>query len=375
MKTPNVLKVFTSLVLMALVSLTLFSLVGLPFLYSFGGLFVLGFIKGLLPAIPFQAGMIYDGFVITDQTYAGEAASQFIVKAITGADTIAGGHVYIKDGIKKKFTIPRWDANYEDFIQDRAAMPVTKGTMTIDGQVIDPEDYMIFNVFNPRDFESQWMATQLSPEIIDRKLPYSVESVVVQEVLKRHAKYLNKALWNNSKSSPMKPIYKYWDGFIQNALQSTGTILVPSPTTITAANIQAVLLSCYEELPEELRYNESMKFFCSYNTFDLYDQSQVAQQYKGIDITQSGKDTFKGRKVVKIADFPDNTILATIGTSTPESNMWVGMNSVDDEGLTLGKYRPEGELWFIKMNMKVDVNFGWPSEVVLYGTGSGVPEE
>ena len=42
-----------------------------------------------------------DGFVISDTTYAGEAAQQFILKAITGADTINGGHVYVKDGIKK----------------------------------------------------------------------------------------------------------------------------------------------------------------------------------------------------------------------------------------------------------------------------------
>jgi hypothetical protein len=315
-----------------------------------------------------------DGFVINDTTYAGEAASQFIVKAITGADTVAGGHVYIKDGIKKKFTIPRFDADYEDFIQDRQAMPDSKGTMTIDGQVLDPEDYMIFTKFNPRDFEDQWFATQLNPTLIDRSLPYSVESVVVQEVLKRHAKYFNKALWNNSKSAPMKPIYKYWDGFIQNAVNSADTILAPSPTTLTAANIQGEMLKCYQALPEELRYDPNMKYFVSYATFDLYDQSQINQTYKGIDITEMGKDTFKGKKVVKIADFPDNTMVVAKGMSTPESNLWVGLNSVADEGLQLGKYRPEGELWYIKMNMKADVQYGWNSEVVLYGTG-GTTEE
>lgn len=73
-----------------------------------------------------------DGFVINDTTYAGEAASQFIIKSITGAVTVNGGHVYVKDGIKKKFTIPRWDADYEDFIQDRAATPTSKGSFTVD---------------------------------------------------------------------------------------------------------------------------------------------------------------------------------------------------------------------------------------------------
>jgi len=315
-----------------------------------------------------------DGFVINDKTYAGEAASQFIVKAITGADTVAGGHVYIKDGIKKKFTIPRFSANYEDFIQDRAAMPQTQGSMTIDGQVLNPEDYMIFTTFNPRDFEDQWYATQLNPTLIDRALPYSAESVVVQEVLKRHVKYFNKALWNNSKSNPMKPIYKYWDGFIQNAVNSPDTIAVSTPVTLTAANIQGEFLRAYNAIPEELRYDPDMKYFCSYATYDLYDQSQINQTYKGVDITQVGKDTFKGKKVVKIADFPENTFFIAKGMASPESNLWVGLNSIADEGLQIGRLRPEGELFFLKMLMKADVQIGWNSETVLYGTGGTTAE-
>ena len=147
-----------------------------------------------------------DGFVISDTTYAGEAASQFIVKAITGADTINGGHVYVKDGIKKKFTIPRFDVDYQDLIQDRQATPVSKGTMNVTGQAITPADYMIYTEFNPRDYEDHWFATQLNETLIDRSLPYTVESVVVQEVLKRHAKYFNKIIWNGDTS--LSTIYK-----------------------------------------------------------------------------------------------------------------------------------------------------------------------
>lgn len=318
--------------------------------------------------------MADQGFVITDKTYAGEAASQFIVRAITGADTVAGGHVYIKDGIKKKFTIPRFSADYEDFIQDYSPMPTTKGTMTVDGKVLDPADYQIFTTFRPRDFEDQWYATQLDETLIDRKLPYSAESVVVQEILKKHVKYFNKALWNNSTTSPMSPIYKYWNGFIQNAVTDTDTIAVPSPVALTADNIQAQFLEGYNLIPEELRYDPEMKYFVSYATFDLYDQSQIAQQFKGIDITQIGKDTFKGKKVVKIADFPENTYLIAKGSASTESNLWVGLNSVSDEGLQIGKYRPEGDLWFFRMLMKADVQIGWNEEVVLYGTGGTTAE-
>lgn len=306
-----------------------------------------------------------DGFVITDTTYAGEAASQFIVKALTGADTINGGNVYVKDGIKKKFTIPRFDVDYEDIIQDRAATPTSKGEFDVDGQALDPADYMIYTEFNPRDYEDHWFATQLNDTLIDRALPYTVESVLVQEVLKRHAKYFNKQIWNGDVT--LTSIYKYFDGFLKKAKNAADTVVVPSPTTLTVSNIQGEFLRGYQLIEDALRYDPSMKYFCSYATWDLYDQSQVNQQFKGVDTTKGGVPYFKGRKVEKIADFPDNTFMIAKGTPTMESNLWVGLNSIADEGLQLARLQANSEKYFIKMLMKADVQIGWNNETVYYG--------
>lgn len=325
----------------------------------------IGFIRGMIGHTR-PGGLVYvDGFVITDTTYAGEAASQFLVKAITGADTINGGHAYIKDNIKKKFTIPKFDSNYEDFIQDRQPTPTSKGSFTTTGAVLNPADIMIYTEFNPRDWEDHWMATQLNPTLIDRSLPYTVESVVIQQVMQRWAKYFNKAIWNND--TALSTIYKYFNGWLKNAANDATVIDVSTPITLSAANIQAELLRCYNAIPVELRYDMDMKFFVSYATWDMYDASQVAQTYKGIDITQMGSDKFKGHPVVKIADFPDNVIFVAKGKATPESNLWIGLNSVSDEGLQLQKLQANSELYFIKMLVKADVQIGWGAECVAYG--------
>ena len=360
-------KILSSLVLIAMVS-TLLSFIGVPVWMTATALFVAGFIKGFIN-VPFVSGLIYDGFVISDTTYAGEAASTFIVKAITGNETIQGGHVYVKDGIKKAFTIPRWDADYEDFVQDRAATPVSKGTMTVDGHVLTPADYMIYTEFNPRDYEAHWFATMLSPTLIDRTLPATVESITIQEVLKRHDRYLNKALWNAAKSNASPSIYRYWDGFIknaQNASAGSDATLTVTGTTLTAGNVQAEMQKGYALIPAALKYNPKMKFFCNYATFDLFMQSQINQTYKGVDVTSVGIPTFRGHEVVKINDLPDNFYFIAMGTATPESNLWVGMNSTDDAKLEMRQVQANSELWFIKMLMKVDVQIGWNSETVLY---------
>jgi len=358
-------KIFTSLVLIAIVSALLSVIVGGPALVYAAVLFMAGFVKGFLPIAKME-GVLYDGFVISDTTYAGEAASTFIVKAITGNETVQGGHVYVKDGIKKKFTIPRWDADYEDFIQDRLATPTSKGTMTVDGQVLTPADYMIYTEFNPRDYETHWFATMLNPTLIDRTLPQTVESVTVQEVLKRHDRYLNKALWNSDTSLAAPSIYRYYDGFIKKAADSGDTLLVAGATTLSAANIQAEMQKGYDKIPAALKYDPRMKFFVSYATFDFFMQSQIAQTYKGVDITNVGVASFRGHEVVKIPDLIDNFYFIALGLPNPGSNLWVGMNSVDDAKLELRPVQNNSELWFIKMLMKVDVQIGWNGETVYY---------
>jgi hypothetical protein len=363
----NFSKILTSLVLMALVafSFTLFfgAQAFVPVVVS---LLIVGMIKGFAKINGDKiTGALLDGFVISDTTYAGEAASSFIVKAITTNDTVQGGHVYVKDGIKNQFTIPRWDADFEDFVQDRAATPVSKGTMTVDGRLLAPANYMIYTEFNPRDYEAHWFATTLNPTLIDRNLPPTVESIVIQEVLKRHDKYVNKALWNSDKT--LTNTYKYYDGFIKKGQSAPSANKVAS-TTLTAANVQAEFLKGYKAIPAALRYDADMKYFCSYATYDIYGDSQIANQYKGVDITQEAVRKFKGRVVVPIADFPDNVYIIARGKPTPESNLWVGLNSTDDAQLIMRQLQANSELWFIKMLMKADVQYGWLEEIVYYGS-------
>jgi hypothetical protein len=374
MKTPS-LKFIKSLVLLVLVSV-LFASVGQTLglvenphqvALRFGAVvFAIGFIGGIAGASRASNMAFADGFVISDTTYAGEAASQFIVKAITGADTIQGGHCYVKDGIKKLYTIPRWDSDYNTLIQDRAATPISQGSFAVDGKVLDVEDYMLYTEFNPRDFEDHWFATQQNATLIDRALPYSAESVVVQEVLKRHAKYFNKLIWNGNKA--LATNMKYIDGWVTKTLASAGYISVGSGNyaPLTAVNIVAKLLLGYNLLPDALKYDTSMKIFMNYATFNLFDQAQKDQLYKGVDFTQIANDKFYGRQVVKIADMPDNCFFYAKGSATMDSNLWVGMNSVQDAQLKLSPLQANSELWFIKMLCKADVQVGWNEETVLY---------
>jgi len=369
------LKFSVSLVLIALTSTMLSMITGASPLLFAGVLFALGVVKYFVAkGIELPTNLAYD-LAISDVSYAGEAAAGFAVKAVTDNETVNRGLVYVQDGIKKKFTIPRFTHNYEDMIQDRQATPISKGDLTVDGKVLTPVDYMIYTEFNPRDFEQNWRAVELGNKILDRSLPQTVESMIAQELLKGHNRYFNKFIWNANSlitaTTGSAAIYRYTDGLIRRAFAASSgsdqTNFPASPTTLTALNIVTELEKGYAMLPVKLRYDTRTKIFCSYTTYDLYRQYQQAQASKGVDVTSMGVKLYNGLPLEPIADFPNNTYIMGLGLATPESNFWVGINSAEDVTFEMNKVSNPSELWYFKLNMKVDTQVAWCGETVYYG--------
>lgn len=309
------------------------------------------------------------GLVIQDTTYAGEVASGFIVKAAIGNEIVQGGHINVKDGIKKKYTIPRMTVG-DDFIQDRVATPVSggsgtgSGTVTVDARVLDPNDYMIYQEFNPRDFEDHWEAVNLNPTLIDRRLPATVESVILQEVMKKHNQWLGGAIMRGSKA--LTTNLKYFDGLITRAIADSDVPKVGSPVVLTNVNINDQLERSLGTVPAAILYDPALKVFVSYKTAQLWEQYQRAQGFKGVDNTMAGIMRFAGRQMVYLFGMPDNTIFWAKGAPDMTSNLWFGMNSKDDATVQIARLQANSELYFIKMLCKADANYGYGAETALY---------
>jgi hypothetical protein len=305
---------------------------------------------------------------ISDTTYAGEAAGQFIVKSVVGNELVQGGHCYVIDGIKKQYTIPRFQVN--NIIQSRISTPISptsaSGTATIDARTLVPADYMIYDEFNPRDYEQHWFATQLNPTLIDRRLPVTIESVVIQEYLKRHNEYLGKAILQSDTSVAGTVPFKYWNGIITRAKLDAAVPKVASPIALAVGGMATAFQSTLSIIAPAVLYDLNLKFFVSYKTAQLWEQEQRTTTYKNVDTTMAGINRFAGRTVVPLFGMPDNAILLGKGTPDLSSNLFVGMNSFDDATVQLQRLQNNSELYYIKMLMKVDANYGFGEQLALY---------
>ena len=111
-----------------------------------------------------------------------------------------------------------------------------------------------------------------------------------------------------------------------------------------------------------------LKFFVSVNTEQLYQTASVAYTFKGQNFESGQALPYKGYQVVTLAGLPDDTILFTTGTADTTSNLYVGMNSTEDNNLQLQRLQNNSELFFLKGLMKYDVQYGFSEEAFLYTT-------
>lgn len=318
------------------------------------------------------------GFNITPNTYTGQAAGQFMLAALTAADLINSGALYIKETKSNKYVIPTWGHDYKQFVQDPKATPVGgAGVITNSERYLELGEYLIYQEFNPQIYADHWFAKDMPELLIGRGLPVEANSVILYEVMRQHAAYLNMLLNNGNKAGTTvlnadgQDIGKYIDGLVTKMSADANVIKVSSPVAFTNVNIAGEFDRGFQKIKPALRYDKKMRYFCSYLTYDLYTEYQrnaATQPYKGIDVTEAGVLKYRGHEIVPVADFPENTYYIGKALPTMESNFWMGVNSTSDENnLQIERLQANSDMWFIKGKMKVDVNYVFPDEIVYYG--------
>lgn len=326
--------------------------------------------------------------VINDTTYAGTFASYFWLPATFGMDTVEKGIVYIQDGIKKQHTIGRID--FSRPLQARAATPTSGGTFTIDGRVLAPSDIMLYTEFNPRDFEAHWLAEQLSPTLLARELPVEAENYMLQIALNRTFEQLEQCLWMGSTTytavtgSDGNGQLKFFDGFLKKMVGDAAVLKVANPFPLSVLASDSATIYNIKDALEALislatinkkalmtsskRY-QRMKFLVSINTEQIYQNYLTSTlTFKGNNTTEQAINKYRGYEIVPIAGMADNTVLFTLALDDVSSNLYIGMNSMEDNNLELMRLQANSELFFMKGLMKYDVQYGFSEEAFLFTT-------
>jgi hypothetical protein len=338
-------------------------------------------------------------------SYAGEVLEDLLVYTAQGNDTFREGLIHIKPGIQKKFVLPH--VSLGKIIQDNKPTPnssegdVGAGGLneyTYSERYLEPEDFMVYLEFNPRDFEEYWKPFQPDGQLLFRELDPKVQATMLHLLIDRKDEYLGDCIWSGKKGGQSASItsndvsntvlggdsaagwMKYFDGFLARVLENinsvdaneiaTGKVVIAGNTAMaTGAQVEQALYAMYRECPRKLRKNNQLKFVMGWELWDLYDQYLTSKDVKYTENADANKFRFKGKRVVVINGIPEQTIALGKFTTGIDSCLWMGVDyATDQESVKVDRLQANSELYFFQMRMKVDVNIVLPSEIVVWTT-------
>lgn len=331
-------------------------------LATIGTISSIGLAGSFFPAV---RGVLPMAITVTS-AYAGEVLEQLLVRATTGNEIVAGGHIHVQPNVTKKFSIPRLKGT--NMLQRRKEQPVESdsvGGFSIDEKYLEPKDVMAFTTFNPRVFESIWRPFQPTGNLVFSELPSNVQSSLLTELAKIVDFQLGGEFINGEYHATDPG--KYFDGILTRIVADNDVVTIATPAAITQSNVIAKMKLVRAALPKAVRKNPNLKLFMSVEDGESYEYELTDKPTKGQDYTNMNPERFKGIQIVTLSDWPKDVIVAAVATSGIDSNFWAGVSLVDDaEAIQIDKLTTAGEKYFFKMLMKADTNIVFGEDIVLY---------
>ncbi|MEJ1242116.1 hypothetical protein WBG78_28470 [Chryseolinea sp. T2] len=295
-----------------------------------------------------------------------------VARFMKEADLISKGHVYVQGGFNESFKIPR--VSMSDAIQAHTETPASeKGDVTFDNATLTLTKYDVFVKFNPNSLAGYWKPFQADGEFNFKTLPGQVQGQITSVLLNQVAGYNDIVLLQGDTSLTGTTNLKYVTGFIKRAQNAPEVYDITGATTITQANVISELQRAIRQSKRNksdvrrATYDPNFKLFVSQYTKDLYGDALRGLTNKSISIEDRTPDRVNGLQLVALPGMPDNAILGAVGQNSPSSNLWVGCNDMGDfTSVRIERWRPESELYFMKMTIGLDSAIVKPEEVFLY---------
>ena len=344
-------------------------------------------------------------FNYQDNNYNGEFLEDLLTYTAQGNETYKEGLIHIKSGIQHKYTLPL--VTLGRIVQDHVATPAAAtgnnlstnsiGQYDFSERFLEPQDFMIYFEFNPRDFEEYYKPFQPHGNLVFRELDPKIQATMVRLLMQNKDEYIDSAIWcsqkgGNDESKVRTPTgsgyvkigddhaygpQKYFDGAINRILRNAGGFdgardankvqITGSTALTTGAQVEQALYATWKAMPTKLRKKQGMVILMDQESWDLYDQELTSRTVKYTDNTTENSLKFRGKKIIPMSSLPKDTIIFGEFNTTMNSNLWMGVDYANDENvLQIDKLQNNSELYFFKMILKMDVNIVRPGEIFIW---------
>ena len=277
---------------------------------------------------------------ISNSTYAGESAVQYIAAALLSAKTLDNKYVSIMPNVKYKEVIQKLAV--DGIVQDASCDFVTSGSVTISERVITPKELQVNLTLCKENFVRSWEALSLGYSAFDT-IPKSFSDYLIGQILSQVAASTETSIWQGpAVGNPTAELstngnFVGFQARLSGSIAAGGaTAVLPALTgsvadsgSVTSANVINKIGNVYNTIPNTVYGKEDLVIYVSTNVAKAY------QTALGGNANQSGFNTqmnvgekpfnFQGIEIVMCPGMSDNKMVAA-----QKSNLFFGTGLLSD---------------------------------------------
>jgi hypothetical protein len=192
---------------------------------------------------------------ITNSSYSGKHAGEYLASALLTNDTVANGGVTVKPNIlhKEVLNVVSTSGN---LISNATCDYTTSGNVAMVEKILQVEDFQINQTICKSTFVNDWLAAEAGFSA-HRELPDTFEKFIVEHFAGKISDNIERTLWSGVNANVGE-----FDG-IETLLAADSDVIDVTGAALTSSNILAQLAAVAEAIPSAILYSPDMKIYLS----------------------------------------------------------------------------------------------------------------
>ena len=305
---------------------------------------------------------------ISNSTYAGEFAGQYIAAALLSAKTLDNKYVEIHPNVKFKEVIQKLDVS--GIVQDASCDFVTSGSVELSEQVLTPKELQVNLQLCKQEFVNSWNALQLGFSAFDT-IPASFNDYLISYVGGKVAEATEQNIWAGTAVNGQFQGFQSLFSASIAAGGASAVLAAKSGSIIISGSITSTnVISIFNSVVDTIYGKEDLLLYVGTGVAKAY-QTALGGGSTGVNgynnqLTVGEKPyNFNGIDIVMCPGMSANKIVAA-----QKSNLFFGTGLLSDynEVKVLDMANIDGsQNYRVIMRFTSGVQFGIGQDIVYYG--------
>jgi len=295
---------------------------------------------------------------ITNSSYAGEAAADFIAAALLSAKTLDNNLVTLHPNVKYREVIQKLDV--DGIVQDASCDFVSSGSVAITERELTPKELQVNLDLCKKTFVDSWEALSLGYSAFD-EIPRNFTDYLVSYVGGKVAEKTETDIWQGSSA-----VNGQFQGFESALSASADVVKATTSGSVDSTNVITALTDVYDSIPDTVYGKEDLVIYAGTQVVKAYQQAlsgvtNVGSFNNQLNVGEKPSN-FQGIEIVLCPGMSAGTIIAA-----QKSNLHFGTGLMSDfnEVRVLDMAQLNGSQNFrIIMRYTADTEFGVGQDIV-----------